>query len=49
VLAVPHREKTAAENTERAKERRIRLKHQGLWPKSKAALKSRGFAKTRDF
>lgn len=40
-----HREKTSAENTARAKERRIRLKHQGMWPKSKTPLRSRGFQK----
>lgn len=45
VLATPHREKTAAENRTRAKERRMRLKHQGLWPKSGRPLKGRGFTK----
>lgn len=40
-----HREKTAAENSARAKERRVRLKHAGLWPKSKTPLRSRGFQK----
>lgn len=48
VLAAPHREKTAAENKSRAKERRLRLKHHGLWPKSKATIKSRGFPKSRN-
>lgn len=43
VLADAHREKTADENSIRAKERRIRLKHAGLWPKSSRPLKSRGF------
>lgn len=45
VLAQPHREKTAAENRARSKERRMRLKHQGLWPKSARPLKGRGFTK----
>ena len=40
-----HREKTADENAARAKERRIRLKHAGLWPRSKTPLRSRGFPK----
>lgn len=48
VLATPHREKTAAENKSRAKERRLRLKHNGLWPKSKTPLKGRGFPKSRN-
>jgi len=45
VLAEAHREKTADENAARAKERRIRLKHAGLWPKSPRPLKGRGFPK----
>jgi 5-methylcytosine-specific restriction endonuclease McrA len=45
VLAEAHREKTAGENSARAKERRIRLKHAGLWPKSARQLKGRGFPK----
>jgi 5-methylcytosine-specific restriction enzyme A len=49
VLEVPHREKTKAENAARDKEERMRLKHHGLWPKSKAPLRSRGFARTRDY
>lgn len=40
-----HKAKTAAENTARAKERRIRLKHAGLWPRSVRPLRSRGFPK----
>jgi 5-methylcytosine-specific restriction enzyme A len=40
-----HKEKTAEENTARAKERRMRLKHAGLWPRSARPLKSRGFQK----
>lgn len=42
-----HAEKTAQENTDRAKADRIRLKHLGQWPKSKTPLRSRGFQKTR--
>lgn len=45
VFADTHREKTAAENTARAKERRVRLKHAGLWPRSPRPLRSRGFQK----
>lgn len=45
VLAEIHREKTADENAARAKERRIRLKHAGLWPKTSRPLRSRGFPK----
>lgn len=45
VLAEAHREKTSAENSARAKEKRLRLKHAGLWPKSSRPLKGRGFPK----
>lgn len=45
VLKQPHIEKTIEENSARAKERRIRLKHAGLWPETKAKIKSRGFPK----
>jgi len=38
-----HREKTAAENSARAKEQRMRMKNNGTWPKSKTPLRSRGF------
>lgn len=48
VLADAHRIKTVAENSARAKERRLRLKHQGMWPKSKHPLKSRGFQKRQE-
>lgn len=41
----PHQEKTRAENSARAKERRLRLKHQGMWPKSPRPLKGRSFTK----
>jgi 5-methylcytosine-specific restriction protein A len=40
-----HREKTASEAPARAKADRIRLKHTGLWPKSRRPIKSRGFEK----
>lgn len=46
-LVVPHREKTAAEAGVRAKADRIRAKHLGIFPRSKAPLRSRGFPKTR--
>lgn len=45
VIAEAHQAKTAEENSARAKERRMRLKHAGLWPKSARPLKSRGFPK----
>ena len=47
VLAEPHRDKTAAENKNGAKERRTRLKHQGLYPKTCRPIPSRPFPKTR--
>lgn len=45
VFARAHREKTADENAARDKERRMRMKHNGTWPRSKAPLRSRGFPK----
>lgn len=48
VLSEPHREKSSQEQSEQAKADRVRKKHLGLWPSSKAKLRSRGFAKTRD-
>ena len=42
-LRSAHREKSAAEATQRAKCDRIRLKHIGAFPPSKTPLKSRGF------
>lgn len=42
-----HRDKTAQENSDAAKADRIRRKHNGTWPKSKAPLRSRGFSHTR--
>lgn len=46
-LKQPHIEKTAEENAGRAKEARMRAKHFGYFPKSRAPMRSRGFAKTR--
>jgi 5-methylcytosine-specific restriction protein A len=46
-LVEPHREKTAAEATVRAKADRVRLKHIGAFPKSKTRIRGRGFAPTR--
>lgn len=48
-LVAAHREKTKAEAADRAKADRIRRKHLGTWPKSKAPIKSRGFSPTRSF
>lgn len=42
-----HKQKTAEEAGDRAKADRIRRKHLGTWPQTKAPLRSRGFAKTR--
>lgn len=47
VLKQPHREKSAEEQSIQAKCDRTRQKHLGIYPKSKASLKSRGFASTR--
>jgi len=47
VLREKHREKSAAEQSEQAKADRIRKKHLGIWPESRAKIKSRGFDKTR--
>lgn len=47
VLREAHREKTRQDVADNAKVRRIRLKHIGAFPKSKAKIKSRGFQKTR--
>lgn len=46
VTVEAHREKTIAENAARAKERRQRLKHAGLWPKPVRRIQSRGFPKS---
>jgi 5-methylcytosine-specific restriction protein A len=44
-----HRAKTAEDVALKAKTARIRAKHLGVYPKSKARLKGRGFEKTRRF
>lgn len=46
-LVQAHREKSARELTAKAKADRIRAKHLGVWPKTKAPLRSRGFRSTR--
>lgn len=46
-VAEPHREKTSAEASARAKADRLRRKANGTWPKSRTPLKSRGFPSTR--
>ena len=45
-----HREKTAAENKQGAKEDRIRAKHLGTWrkPQGNARLQGRGFQKRKE-
>lgn len=52
VLCVPcHRGvggKTADDQHDISKTKRIWLKHNGLWPQSKAKIKSAGFRKSRD-
>ena len=47
-LKVPHREKTAAENSAGAKADRMKAKHLGVWPKSKRPLRSRPFPNSRE-
>ncbi|EFO33807.1 conserved hypothetical protein [Roseibium sp. TrichSKD4] len=47
-LVEAHKEKTSSEKAQIAKADRIRRKHQGTWPASRAKIKSRGFARTRD-
>lgn len=48
VLKDAHKEKTAEDVAEKSKVQRMRMKHLGIWPKSRAKIRSRGFAKTRD-
>lgn len=43
-----HKEKTADDIDAIRKADRIRAKHIGAWPKSKARIKNRGFGRTRD-
>jgi 5-methylcytosine-specific restriction protein A len=47
VLVEPHKQKSSAEQTIQAKCDRVRKKHLGIFPSSKAKMKSRGFQKTR--
>ena len=47
LLKRAHILKTAAETHGRAKADRVRAKHLGTWPKSKARIRGRGFPKTR--
>lgn len=47
-LRIPHRAKTARENSDGAKADRARLKHMGLWKKSKRPLRSRNTLKGRN-
>lgn len=42
-----HKEKTAADVAEKSKVARIRAKHLGVYPKSRAKIKSAGFPNTR--
>lgn len=43
----PHKEKTAADVAVKSKVARMKAKHLGTWPKSRAAIKSRGFPSSR--
>ena len=47
-LKAAHREKTNADVAEKAKIARVRMKHLGIFPKSKRPLRSRGFSPSRD-
>lgn len=47
ILEEPHREKTAEDMATKEKITRIRQKHLGIFPKSRATIRSRGFQKTR--
>lgn len=47
-LKAAHAEKTAVENTERARADRIHAKHFGYFPKARQKIRSRGFAKGRN-
>jgi 5-methylcytosine-specific restriction protein A len=46
-LKKPHAEKTARENSAKAKADRVHAKHFGYWPESRAKLRGRGFPRTR--
>lgn len=47
-LVDAHKAKTALEKSLIAKVDRMRRKHLGTWPKSKAKIKSRGFSTSRE-
>lgn len=47
-LTAPHKLKTKADVKARAKVARVRMKHNGIWPKSKRPLKGRKFENTRE-
>ncbi|QIG68213.1 HNH endonuclease protein [Rhizobium phage RHph_Y1_10] len=44
-----HKEKTADDQRIISKVKRVKAKHEGTFPPSLAKIKSRGFAKTRNF
>jgi 5-methylcytosine-specific restriction protein A len=46
-LKAAHKVKSTDDAGITAKIRRVRLKHRGLWPRSKAIIRGRGFQKTR--
>lgn len=46
-LKEPHKVKCGQESDARSKADRIKRKHLGTWPKSKAKIKGRGFPSTR--
>jgi 5-methylcytosine-specific restriction endonuclease McrA len=48
VSRAAHRAKTKLDVASIAKARRVKLKHIGAWPKSKARIQSRGFQPTRE-
>lgn len=43
ILAAEHKVKTAEDVAEKSKVNRTRMKHLGIWPKSKHRLQGRGF------
>jgi 5-methylcytosine-specific restriction protein A len=47
VLVAPHKVKSAKDVAIKAKVARVRAKHLGVWPASKAKIRSRGFQRTR--
>lgn len=44
-----HREKTAADVDTKSKTYRMRAKHNGTWPKSKATIRNGGFQRSRPY